>query len=139
MKNDVKWCYTEVDSKGVGIEGKWGNCGPGCLSKDGKRPCYNVSFSYDFNHKISSAILENHLKLFLVCYCENKVDTTRPIPKAENGIICTSDGKDFQENGFCDETQACMGPTKDDPFLKGFPSSQKHLLCTSITWKGIYL
>ena len=37
MKNsDVNWCYTEVDTKGVGVEGKWGNCGPGCQSSEGK-------------------------------------------------------------------------------------------------------
>ena len=29
--NNVHWCYTEVDSHGVGVKGKWGNCGPGCL------------------------------------------------------------------------------------------------------------
>ena len=30
--HDVDWCYTEVDSYGVGVRGRWGNCGPGCFS-----------------------------------------------------------------------------------------------------------
>ena len=28
--SNVNWCYTEVDSNGVGVLGKWGNCGTGC-------------------------------------------------------------------------------------------------------------
>ena len=28
--HDVPWCYTEVNSNGAGVEGRWGNCGPGC-------------------------------------------------------------------------------------------------------------
>ena len=28
--SQVQWCYTEVDSNGVGVWGKWGNCSPEC-------------------------------------------------------------------------------------------------------------
>ena len=34
--SNANWCYTEVDANGVGIQGKWGNCGPGCKSNNGK-------------------------------------------------------------------------------------------------------
>ena len=34
--SNANWCYTEVDANGVGIQGKWGNCGPGCQSNIGK-------------------------------------------------------------------------------------------------------
>ena len=34
--SDVNWCYTEVDATGVGIPGKWGNCGTGCQISKGK-------------------------------------------------------------------------------------------------------
>ena len=27
------WCYTEVDSNGVGVPGKWGYCGEPCSCK----------------------------------------------------------------------------------------------------------
>ena len=27
------WCYTEVDSNGVGVPGKWGYCGEACSCK----------------------------------------------------------------------------------------------------------
>ena len=54
-------------------------------------------------------------------------------------MICTSDGKNFQESGFCPETRACFGPTKEDPFVLGFPSDQKHQLCVDFSWKGNYL
>ena len=27
---DFLWCYTELYSNGVGVRGKWGNCGPNC-------------------------------------------------------------------------------------------------------------
>ena len=31
--HDQDWCYTEVDSDGVGVPGRWGNCNQGCRSK----------------------------------------------------------------------------------------------------------
>ena len=30
MNSLQKWCYTEVDSNGLGIPGKWGFCSPDC-------------------------------------------------------------------------------------------------------------
>ena len=33
--SDVDWCYTRVDFNGVGVGGKWGNCGSGCQSNKG--------------------------------------------------------------------------------------------------------
>ena len=31
--SDKYWCYTEVDSDGVGVYGKWGYCDSNCKSK----------------------------------------------------------------------------------------------------------
>ena len=34
---DFLWCFTELYSDGVGVAGKWGNCGPDCEGRmDGK-------------------------------------------------------------------------------------------------------
>ena len=31
--SDKDWCYTEVDSNGVGVHGQWGYCDSNCKSK----------------------------------------------------------------------------------------------------------
>ena len=70
-----------------------------------------------------------------VCYCDIKSKSK----KDKDGIICSSDGKNFQAGGFCPETQACFGPTKEDPFGHAFPFNQKHQMCVDFNWKGNHL
>ena len=55
-----------------------------------------------------------------------------------NGIICSTDGKGFKSEGFCNDGQVCTGPTKDDSFVKPFPFLKRQELCTRIKWKGIF-
>lgn len=101
------WCATEVDDKGILVEGKWAECSwsPQCIGADS--PCKTVG---------ESGAGAGHNCIFPFKYAAQKFETctlVRPLPT--RGMWCATkvdtDGN-MQEWGNCDRTDYCVNQWK---------------------------